>query len=451
MPRIALSIVLLSASILRAENPSSPESRRLDSWHQWRGPEGNGTAPRAEPPLRFGPSENLRWKVPAPGEGHASPVVWGDLVFLLSAVRTDKTPAAPPATNPKAKTEAPGKVYRFIVTAIDLESGKTRWEETACEEAPHEGRHETNSYASGSPVTDGTRVYAYFGSRGIYAYGLDGKLQWKRDLGDMHTRFGWGEGASPAVHGGTVVVNWDEEDGSFVTALDAATGEPRWRKERDEATSWATPFIVEHGGKTQVIVNGTNRVRSYDLATGELVWECGGQTANAIPSPVAMGDRVICMSGYRGAAAKAIPLGARGDITESDKVIWSLAKGTPYVPSPLLYEDRLYFTQRNSGILTVVDARTGKVEIDSQRIPGIEELYGSPVGAAGRVYFIARDGTAVVIRHGGPIEVLATNRLEEPVDASPALVGKKMLVRGRKHLFCFEQAPKPAGGAAGGF
>ena len=166
-------------------------------------------------------------------------------------------------------------------------------------------------------------------------------------------------------------------------------------------------------------------MRSYDLATGELVWECGGQTANAIPSPVVLGDTVICMSGYRGAAAKAIPLGARGDMTGSDKVIWSLGKGTPYVPSPLLYEARLYFTQRNSGILTVVDARTGKVEIDSQRIPGVEELYGSPVGAAGRVYFIARDGTAVVIRHGGPIEVLATNRLEEPVDASPALVGKK--------------------------
>ena len=446
MPRIPLFAALLFASTLRAE-----EAARLDAWPQWRGPHGNGSAPRAEPPLRFGPSENLRWKAETPGEGHASPVVWGDLVFLLSASRTDKAPAAPAATNPKAKTEAPGKVYRFIVTAIDLGSGKTRWEAIACEEAPHEGRHETNSFASGSPVTDGARVYAYFGSRGIHAYGLDGKLQWKRDLGDMYTRFGWGEGASPAVHGGTVVINWDEEDGSFVTALDAATGEPRWKKDRDEATSWATPLIVEHAGKAQVVVNGTNRVRSYDLATGELIWECGGQTANAIPSPVVLGDMVICMSGYRGAAAKAIPLGSRGDITGTDKVIWSLGKGTPYVPSPLLYEDRLYFTQRNSGILTVVDARTGKVHIDSQRIPGVEELYGSPVGAAGRVYFVGRDGTAVVLRHGGPIEVLATNRLEEPVDASPALVGRKLLVRGRKHLFCFEEAPKKEGEEAGGF
>ena len=237
MPRIALSIALLFASILRAEDPSSPNAPRLDAWPTWRGPQGNGTAPRAEPPLRFGPSENLRWKAATPGEGRASPVVWGDLVFLLSAARTDRAPAAPPATNPKAKTEAPGKVYGFMVHGHRSRVGKNAMEEIACEEAPHEGRHETNSYASGSPVTDGARVYAYFGSRGIYAYGLDGKLEWKRDLGDMYTRFGWGEGASPAVHGGTVRHQLGRGDGSFVTALECGDR----RAALEEGAQWRPP------------------------------------------------------------------------------------------------------------------------------------------------------------------------------------------------------------------
>src|SRR5690606_11759043 len=169
------------------------------------------------------------------------------------------------------------------------------------EEVPQEGQHLTNTYASSSPVTDGRRLFVSFGSRGIFCYDLDGNLKWERDLGQMRTRRGWGEGVSPALHGETLIVNWDHEDPSFIVAMDAETGKTRWQADRDEPTSWATPLVVEHNGRKQVIVNGTKRVRSYDLDTGEVLWECGGQTVNAIPSPVATDEMAIVMSGYQGA------------------------------------------------------------------------------------------------------------------------------------------------------
>jgi outer membrane protein assembly factor BamB len=413
-------------------------ARRLDNWHQWRGPDGSGVAPRGNPPLEFGEGKNVRWKVDVAGEGHASPVVWGHRVLILGAVRTERERATPPPADPQAKTAPPEKIYRFQVLCLDLETGQTLWERTACEEAPHEGRHETNSYASASPTTDGQLVYAPFGSRGVYCYTLEGELKWKRDLGRMRTRSGWGEGASPAVHDGILVVNWDQEEGSFIVALDARTGEPRWRRDRDEPTSWATPLIVEHGGRPQAIVNATNRVRSYDVRTGELIWECGGQTVNAIPSPVAAGDLAIVMSGYRGSAAIAIPLDSKGDVTGKETLRWSLARGTPYVPSPILVDDKVLFTQTNSAILTCVEARTGKPLIERERLPGLQNLYASPVGAAGRVYFFDRDGTALAIRASGKLEVLAASKLDDAVDASPAIVGGRMIVRTRRHVYCLE-------------
>jgi outer membrane protein assembly factor BamB len=422
-------------------------SRRLDNWHQWRGPDASGVAPRGNPPVELGEGKNVRWKIDVPGEGHASPIVWGDRVFVLAAVRTERQRAAPPPADPRAKTTPPQHVYRFQVLCVDLHTGKVLWERTACEDAPHEGRHETNSYASGSPTTDGQLLFAPFGSRGVYCYTLDGELKWKRDLGRMRTRLGWGEGTSPAVHDGTLVVNWDQEEGSFIVALDARTGEPRWRKDRDEPTSWATPLIVEHAGRIQAIVNATNRVRSYDLRTGEVIWECGGQTVNAIPSPVAADGFTIAMSGYRGAAAIAIPLDSKGDVTGKETLRWTLGRGTPYVPSPILIDDRVYFTQTNSAILTCVEARTGKPLIERQRLPGLQNLYASPVGAAGRIYFFERDGTALVIKSSDRLEVLATGKLDDAVDASPAIAGTKMLVRSKRHLYCLEAA-SAAGSAA---
>jgi outer membrane protein assembly factor BamB len=267
---------------------------------------------------------------------------------------------------------------------------------------------------------------------------LAGKFVWRRDLGRMNTRYGWGEGISPVVHGDTVIMNWDQEAGSFVIALDARSGKTRWKVDRDEPTSWATPVVVDHQGRTQVIISATNRVRSYDLANGKVIWECGGQTLNVIPSPIVRDGVVYCMSGYKGAAAFALPLDATGDITNRKKELWHHDRGTPYVPSPVLTGNRLYFTALNDPLLTCLDVRTGKPIIDRQRLPNMKSIYASPVAAAGRVYFVDRDGTTVVLKESDTLEVLAVNRLDDPIDASPAVVGKQLFLRGEKFLYCLE-------------
>jgi outer membrane protein assembly factor BamB len=308
----------------------------------------------------------------------------------------------------------------------------------AAEAVPHEAGHQTNTFASGSPITDGRRLWVSFGSQGIYCYDLEGKLRWKRDLGDMQTRNAFGEGASPALYKDTLIVPWDHEAQSFIAALDANTGEPRWKTDRDELTTWATPLIVEHDGRVQVIANGSNRVRSYDLKTGEVIWECGGQASNPIPSPVVQNDLVYCMTGYRGYAVYAIPLDSKGDITDSNHIAWSRTDAGPYVSSPLLYGGQLYFTKARDAVLSSLDAATGEPIIEQVRLPGLNSMYASPVAAADRIYFTSREGATIVLKHGPQLDVLATNRLDEGIDASPAIVGKRMYLRGENHLYCIE-------------
>jgi len=434
-PLLFLALAVLLSSAARAEDP-------LDNWHQWRGPTATGMAPRGNPPLKWDATTNVKWKTAIPGRGASTPIVWGDRIFLLSAVDTGKEadPKDIPRPDPKltTKTRPPTTYHRWLVLCLDRKTGAVRWQATAAEQVPHEGHHETHTYAASSPVTDGKFLYVSLGSRGVYCFDLDGKPRWKRDFGLMHTRYGWGEGASPALHGDALVVPWDQEVGSFLVCLDAKTGETRWKVDRDEPSTWATPLIVEHKGTVQVVVNGTKRVRGYDLASGKVLWECGGQTLNAIPCPVAADGVAYVMTGYRGAAAAAIPLDARGDITGTDQVRWRYDRGTPYVPSPLLADGRLYFTQANNALLTVLDTRTGKPLLDRERLPGLSSLYASPVGAQDRVYLTGRDGTTLVIRRGDRFEVLATNRLGEGIDASPAVVGKQLFLRGEKHLYCIE-------------
>lgn len=437
-------------------------SQELANWHQWRGPLASGFAPNADPPVEWSESKNIRWKVAIPGDGTATPIVWGDRIYLLTAIETERKGEAAQAANNEAADEEPaagendGKkkrggrgggggglrpakpsnIHQFVVMCLDRKSGETIWQKVAREELPHEGHHKDHGYASASPTTDGKHLYVSFGSRGIYCYDLEGNNLWEQDLGDMKTRNGFGEGASPTVAGDRLIVVWDHEADSFVTALDTATGQPVWKQNREEPTCWSTPLVVEHDGKEQVVINATNRTRSYDLKTGDLIWECGGQTTNAIPSPVTADGVVYCMSGFRGSAALAIPLSASGNVTDTDAVKWKLSDGTPYCPSPLLYDDLLYFNKSNNGILTVVNAKSGAVLIENQRLDGVRNVYASPVGAAGRVYFIGRDGSAVVLEHGPEYKVLATNKLDEGIDASPALVGKEMFLRGKDSLYC---------------
>jgi outer membrane protein assembly factor BamB len=255
----------------------------------------------------------------------------------------------------------------------------------------------------------------------------------------MRTRFSFGEGSSPALHGDTLVVNWDHEGDDFIVALDARTGDEKWRVARDEPSTWATPLIVEGAGRVQVVTSGSNRVRSYDLGSGELIWECGGLGSNPIASPVAIGELAIAMSGHDDPAAIAVPLSAKGDVTDSDEIAWKIEGSTSYVSSPLLYDDTLYFTKSRNAILSAVNAKTGESIIDQKRLPDIDTLYASPVGADGRIYFSSREGATVVIEHGGELEILATNQLDEAIDASPAIVGKDLILRGETHLFCITE------------
>jgi outer membrane protein assembly factor BamB len=429
---VCLVVVLCVMPSLRAAE---------ENWPRWRGPDMTGYSPDGDPPIQYDEKTNIKWKTPIPGRGSSTPVIWGDQIFLLTAIDTGKEadPKDIPKPDPKfqTKTDPPKHYFQFVVVCVDRATGKIRWQQTAAEKVPHEGHHPTHSYAAFSPVTDGKHLYVSFGSQGVYCFDLDGKLKWKRDLGRMHTRLGWGEGSSPALDGDTLVVNWDQETGSFIVALDAKTGETIWKMDRDEVTSWATPVIVEHKGRKQVIVNGATRVRGYDLATGKVIWECGGQTINAIPTPIVTNGMAICMSGYKGSAVFAIPLDSTGDIT--GKAAWHYDRNTPYVPSPMLMNGRLYFTQLNTAILTCLDATTGKPVLEKERLPGLTNIYGSPVGCKDRIYLVGRDGKGLVFKVTDKLEVLARTQVDEGVDASPAIVGKQLFQRGEKHLYCVGQ------------
>jgi outer membrane protein assembly factor BamB len=416
-----------------------------------------GEAPLGDPPTAWNGEQgtNIRWKVAIPGRGSATPVIWDDKIFILTAIPTaaddDGSAEPPPAEPPAAGAEGrrgggrggfrqppPTKPFDFVVMCLDRQTGKTLWQQTATSQIPHEGGHATNTFASGSPITDGKHVWASFGSYGIYCYDMDGNQKWSRDLGDMQTRASFGEGASPTLAGDTLIVTWDHEGEDFIIAMDALTGETKWQVDRDEPTTWSTPLVVAYEGRQQVVTNGTNRVRSYDLASGELLWQCGGQMTNPIPCPVSWDGMAFCMSGYQGNAVYALPLGGKGDLTDTDQIVWSRNDAGPYVPSPLLYRGRLYFTKSRDNILSCLDAKTGEPIIDQQRVTGLGGPYASPVAAKDRLYFVGRDGQTVVMRFGDQIEVLATNPLGEGVDASPVIVDRQLFLRGAEHLFCIE-------------
>jgi len=443
MQRLLAPALLLSATTLFAASEAA-----LKNWPAWRGPLANGVAPHATPPVEWSETKNVKWKVELPGRGTSTPVIWENQVFILTSIPTGKTPAAASEEQPSAdggrprrgRGGGPQTEQQFTVISYDRATGKKLWEHAPRMQVPHEGHHQDHGFASASPVTDGEHLIVSFGSFGLYGYDLKGKLLWEKDLGDMSTRNSFGEGSSPALSGNTVVVLWDHEGDDFIVALDKRDGKELWRQQRDEPTGWCTPLIVEHAGRQQVVVNGTNKARGYDLATGALLWEAGGQTANPIPSAVTGHGRVYVMSGFRGAALQAITLGRTGDLTGTDAIAWSHNKSTPYVPSPLLYGDLLYFFGGNNAMLSVWDAKEGKPRVDAERVDGIQGVYASAAGAAGRVYLVGRDGGTVVIKNAPQLEVLAKNKLDDGFDASPVPVGNELFLRGRQNLYCLAEA-----------
>ncbi len=465
---LAFGLMAFGADSLFAATKAEIEQ----NWHQWRGPNADGVAPKATPPIEWAEGKNVKWKVKTPGFGTSTPIIWGNKVFLLTAIKSLSPTAALPSPVPAAQvaqpkgpgpggpggpppggpgqkgkrgggggfgSEKPTDKYQFVVLCLDRSNGKTIWQKTVREEVPHEGHHRDHGFASASPVTDGKHLYLTFGSRGTYCLDMDGNVKWEVDLGNMTTRNGFGEGSSTALHGDVLVQTWDQEANSFIVALDKHTGKELWRKDRPEVTSWATPLILEVNGKPQAIVNATTKVRAYDLKTGDVVWESGGQTVNVIPSPVAGHGMVYVMSGFRGSALHAIKLGKTGDLTGTEAIAWKFDRGTPYVPSPLLYGDKLYFHKVNDAFISCFDAIKGTPHYVEERLTGVNGIYASPLGVADKVYVIGRDGGALVLKNSAKLEVLATNKLDDRIDASPAAVGKELFLRGHQSLYCIAE------------
>lgn len=409
-------------------------------WAQWRGPLGTGVSLDKRAPINWSATENVRWRTPLPGRGHSTPVIWDNQIYLTTAVPVGEKLTPKMSGRPGAHDNLPvDSKFQFIVIALNADDGTVNWSTIVHEAVPVEGAHKSASLASGSPVTDGEYVYAFFGSHGLYCLDRQGQVIWKKSFGQMHSKHGHGEGSSPALHGNTLVINWDHEEQSFIVALNKKNGSELWRRSRQEVTSWSTPIVAEVENQLQAIVCGTSRVRGYDLATGEIVWECGGLSANIVATPVYSNGLLIVGSSYEIRSLMALDIrGARGDITDSERVLWSRSRGTPYVPSMLLLNDGVYFLAHYQNILTRANVQTGIDEPGPMRLGYLASIYASPIAAGGNVYVTDLEGTTMVVSGEATPRVLSVNRLGEKVNASLAVFDERLLIRGEKYLYCIE-------------
>ena len=413
------------------------------NWPQWRGPDGSGISNEKNLPAEWSVSKNIKWKTPVEGRGHSSPIVWGKMIFLTTAIEGEVVPGAKAAKHMMDNKEfihpdsvGANKKHTFKVMALNRETGKVLWDVVAFEGTPYDDRHRKSSYAASTPATDGKMVYAFFGSEGLYAYDYSGKLAWKADLGKMGT-VGMGTGTSPIIFENLVIVQCDEENGeaSFIIGLDKKTGKEVWRTARKVQVSWATPLLVKTAKRSELITSGTESIVSYDPATGKELWTHKGVESNAIPSPVANSEMVYLVAGFPAKIAMAIRLGASGDLTGTPNVPWKYTKGTAYVPSPILYGDYLYLTT-DRGILTCIDAKTGEVKYEGGRVPVPATFTASPVAFEGKILLTSEDGDTYIVKAGPKHEVIGTNSVGEPVYASPAIADGRIFIRGEKNLYC---------------
>ena len=437
---LACLLSLLSPAVAQSQAAAKP-TRDLD-WNNWRGPLGTGVAPTSRPPIEWslaeGKRKNIRWQAAVPGRGISSPIVWRNRVYVTTAIATDRKAKSTALEEHNPRSLAPPtNVHQFVVLAFDRGDGHEVWRKVIAEAVPHEGGHASNSHASASPVTDGEHVYVNFGSRGLYCLNLNGDVQWKKDLGLMRTRHQYGEGSSPALHGDVLVVNWDHNGDSFLAAFDKRTGKQRWRQPRDEKSAWPTPIVAPVNGGHQVVINAHGASRGYDLADGEPIWSLSGMTEICCPTPIYSNGVAYLMSGFKGDMLQAVRLaGAKGDLKASKNLLWAHTRNTSYVPSALLYGDCIYFVRLVNGVLSCLDAKTGKVHYEGQRLAGVRRILSSPVGAGDRIYFTSQKGVTKVIQRGPKFEEVATNRIDDEFVATPAIAGDALFFRGRERLYC---------------
>jgi outer membrane protein assembly factor BamB len=379
-------------------------------WARWRGPSGQGLAAGTGYPDKWSATENVVWKVPVPGTGNSSPIVWRDRIFL---------------------TTSRDNGARLSLLAYRRSDGTRLWD-AAVPEGAVERPHAKNGYASATPATDGRRIYASFGSRGVFAFDMDGKVVWHRDLGRIGNYHG--AAGSPLLYKDRIIVYQDQRPAGFIAAFDAQTGTELWRTAREATVGWGTPIAVRVAGREEIIVNGQSRVRAYDPATGKELWSCGGMGFEVIPTPVVGYGMVFCSNGRQGPTLAIRPGGA-GDVTSSH-LAWSTPRGSPFVPSPILYGDQLYTVNDMQSIVTAFEATSGRVVFQGRLGEAQREGFSaSPIAVEGKVFFTNDQGETFVLKAGPAFELLHVNRLGEPTLASPALVDGRWYVRTVQHLF----------------
>jgi outer membrane protein assembly factor BamB len=437
LPALSLLIPILMTTPILTAGASS------DNWPGFRGPGSLGIAEDPNLPDRWSTTENVAWKTEIPGEGWSSPAVWGDSIFVTAVMGSAEAEKPKKGLYFGGERKAPSDVHRWMVYCVDFKTGKIRWQQEVKKGPPESSHHLKNTYASETPVTDGERVYAYFGNVGVFCFDMKGKLLWSKSWGPFKTRFGWGTAASPVLYKDRLYIVNDNDEQSFIVALNKKTGDQVWRVERKEGSNWATPYVWENGLRTEIITPGTGRVRSYDL-DGKLLWEFSGMSSIAIPTPFSQHGLVYIASGYVGDQNRpvyAVRPGASGDITlkpgetRSQYIAWYLPQGGPYNPSPLVYGD-YYYTLYDRGFFTCHDARTGaevypKVRID----PGVNAFTSSPWANNGKIFCLSEDGDTFVIQAGPQFKVLGKNSLDEMCMASPAIVRGSLIIRTASKLY----------------
>lgn len=439
--RIVLSLGLVFCSLFTVT--------ASDRWPQFRGPQSTGVADakdEASLPDKWSTTENVVWKTDVPGMGWSSPIVWGGKIFLTSVVSTGPQEAVKKGLYFGGERPAPKDDHRWMVYCIDFKTGKTLWEREVFKSVPGFSRHLKNSYASETPVTDGERVYAMFGNVGVFCFDLNGKLLWQQKIEPKATRFGWGTAASPVVYKEKLFVPNDNDESSYLTALDKVTGKELWRMDRGKGTNWATPYVWESGARTELIVPATKRVISYDPNTGKELWWFGGMSSIAIPVPFTKFGLLYVASGYVGDQVRpvfAIKPGASGDIslkegeTSNQFIAWYQRQAGPYNPSPIIYGD-LYYTLLDRGFFTAHDAKTGKEIYGRQRIDAevpVGAFTSSPWAYNGKIFCLNEDGDTYVIQAGTEFKVVGKNSLDELCMASPAIVRDSLVIRTASKLY----------------
>jgi len=423
------------------------------NWPSFRGPVASGVADGQNLPVRWDAHQrvNVIWKTEIHGLAHSSPVVWGDRVFLTTAVSSKPSATFKPGLYGDGTASDDLSVHQWNLICLERATGKVLWERTAYQGVPKEKRHIKSTYANATPATDGRVVVAFFGSQGVYAYSLAGELLWKRDLGRFDVGaynapvFEWGTASSPILYKDLVIVQCDQQKGSFIAALDAKTGATVWKADRDELPSWGTPSVFTSKAGAELVTNGSNFIRGYDPASGKELWRLGGSSKITAPTPVASDDLIIVASGRRPEAPIfAIRAGAGGDITlpsgesSSRSVAWSKQQRGSYMPTPVIYGGYVYVLN-NDGVFACYALADGK-ELYRERIPDAGSGFSaSPVASDGKIYLSNEDGDIIVVKAGPTFEVLARNDMAEPVMATPAISGGMLIIRSQHSVWAIGQ------------